>query len=38
MYNRSKGGKKVVKDITRKSADVLAVADLEMLQSKYFVI
>ena len=38
MYNRVKGGKKIVKDVVRKSQDVVAVCDLEMLDSKFFVV
>lgn len=37
FYNRSKGTKKVIRDVTRKNADVVAIADLEMLKSKFFV-
>lgn len=38
LYNRSKGGKKLIQDVVRKSADIVAVADLEMLKSKFFVL
>jgi hypothetical protein len=38
MYNRSKGGKKVIRDVVRKQADIVGIADLEMLKSKFFVV
>ena len=38
MYNRSKGGKKIIRDAVRKNADVVAITDLEHLDSKFFVI
>ena len=31
MYNRIKGGKKVIRDAVRKNADIVAITDLEML-------
>lgn len=38
MYNRAKGGKKLIREATRKQADIVGIADLEMLKSKYFVV
>ena len=38
FYNRSKGTKKVVRNVTRKNADIVAIADLEMLRSKFFIV
>lgn len=36
VYNRSKGGKKVFENLTKKAADILTVINLEMLHNKYF--
>jgi len=38
IYNRSKGGKKLIRDAVKKQADVVACCDLEMLKSKFFLV
>ena len=38
IYNRVKGGKKIIEDVTKKESDVVSVIDLELLNSRYFLI
>jgi hypothetical protein len=38
LYNRSKGGKKLIQMTTKKSSDIVAICDLELLDSKFFLI
>lgn len=38
IYNRSKGGKKVIENCTKKGADILSICNLESLHHKYFII
>jgi hypothetical protein len=38
IYNRVKGGKKVVEDVMKRNQDVVDVIDLEGLDSKYFLV
>lgn len=38
LYNRSKGGKRVIQNVVKKGSDIVAIANLEYLSSKYFVI
>ena len=36
LYNRSKGGKKVVENCTKLYSDIISVCNLELLDNKYF--
>ena len=38
LYNRSKGGKKIVQNVVKKNADIIAITNLAYLDSKYFLI
>lgn len=38
IYNRSKGGKRVIENCTKKGADIVCVTNLELLHNKYFLI
>ena len=38
LYNRSKGGKKIIEDVVKKGCDIMCVIDLELLGSRFFMI
>lgn len=38
IYNRAKGGKKIVEDIVKKGSDIVCIIDLELLKSRYFMV
>ena len=38
VYNRQRGGKKIIEDVVKKGSDILCLIDLELLHSKYFLI
>lgn len=38
LYNRSKGGKKIVENCVKKKADIVAITNLTYLDNKFFLI
>lgn len=38
VYNRKKGAKKIIENCVKKHADIISIVDLELLDSKYFLI
>lgn len=38
IYNRSKGGKKFIANVVKKESDIVGIADLVLLKSKFFAI